>query len=114
MTAEDISLQRQSAITDMIIKNIHTSKNYARVVTTIDNNTIEVLISVPEQSSDIISWVDETIKLVYNKYSGAAGWTSSLYAALAYRFNNSSVTISVLDTSGCGWTTTFNQTALAR
>lgn len=107
MTAEDISVQHQAQITDKIIKNIHRAKTFAVVTTAIEDTVIKVEMAVPSQDSELLDWISETTTLVYNKYSGDRSWVTNLYAALAYRINDSSVSISVLE-GDRGWITKFN------
>ena len=113
MTAEDISLQQQSALTEKVLKNIHLAKKYVTVVKQAGDTKITVEME-STNGPEIIDWIQQTVDVVYSKYTSSPELASNLYAALAFTYPNSSITISFLNPGGCGYTTKFNPNTLAR
>lgn len=104
----DISNQHLLAVTDKIIYRIHHAVYYVRAAVKVSGGTVSVELEVNGQLNDsITTWLKETIALVYNKYGSDPDRIIKLYAAVANRFTDNKISISEVDSDGCGTTVHF-------
>lgn len=106
MTVE--SSQQQAALTDKIVRIVNRSKRFAKIQYNVDNKTITVEIQTDNLLEEVIEWCKETIKLIYIKYANDTNRIQNLYAALAYKFSDSSIVISETGSDGSGYTVYFD------
>lgn len=104
----DVSSQHLLAVTDKIIYRIHHAVYYVRATVQVSGGRVEIELEVHDQlDNSITAWLKETIALIYNKYGSDPDRIIKLYAAVANRFTENKISISEVDSDGCGTTVHF-------
>lgn len=108
MTTGDFLDQQRAALDEKIIRVIHKSKKFAKVVYAVHNVHVTVEVQLKDIPDDTYDWLTEAVKFVYSRYSSDATRVEKLYAVIAQRWPDSDVVVNELSSDGSGTTTHFS------
>lgn len=108
MTNADFLDQHRAALDERIIRVIHKSKKFAKIVHTAHNVYVTIEVELKEIPADIYDWLNESARFIYGRFGTDVNRVEKLYAVIAQRWPDSDVVVSELTSDGSGTTTHFS------
>jgi len=114
MTNDDFLDQHRAALDERIIRVVHKSKKFAKILYAVHNVHVTIEVQLKEIPADTYDLLNESARFIYSRYSNDTNRVEKLYALIAQRWPDSDVIVSELTGDGSGTTTHFSTSYLSQ